>query len=130
MNKPEPFRLKRELALLGALLLAAGISYVLLNGKDAGGTAVVKLGQSVIREVPLAVDGSYSVTGADGSWLLTCVVKDGGIRVSESSCPDHLCVDMGTVSHAGETIVCLPNQVVITVRGGSSDPAGLDGVVR
>lgn len=40
-------------------------------------------------------------------------------RVSESDCPGRDCVHTGTITRAGQSIVCLPEQVVRLSGGGS-----------
>ena len=55
-------------------------------------------------------------------------IKDGEAFMKEASCPDQLCVDQNEISYDKESIICLPNKVVITV---SSDmESDLDGIVR
>lgn len=46
------------------------------------------------------------------------------IRVSNSTCPEQICVRRGYISKPGETIVCLPHKVIIeieSVNGGEED---------
>ncbi len=57
---------------------------------------------------------------------MTLHVENGTIRVLESGCPGKDCVRQGTISLDGESIVCLPSRVIISVRSDSS--SGLDGV--
>ena len=48
---------------------------------------------------------------------LTVVVEEGSIHVEDADCPDKICERMGKISKAGETIICLPNRVVIKILG-------------
>lgn len=45
------------------------------------------------------------------------VIKDGYAKVVDASCPDKLCIDQKKIKYTGETIVCLPNKVVVQVVG-------------
>ena len=38
--------------------------------------------------------------------------------MEEADCPDLLCVHQKAISKEGESIICLPNKVVVTIRGG------------
>lgn len=49
------------------------------------------------------------------------LVKDGTICVKSATCPDKLCVKQGEISFGGESVICLPNKVVIEVTGKSQD---------
>ena len=44
------------------------------------------------------------------------VIKEGVANMIEANCPDKLCVVQKEISKMGETIVCLPNKVIIEVR--------------
>ena len=52
----------------------------------------------------------------------TLVIKDGKAEIVSATCPDGICQKHYPISREGESIVCLPNRVVITVFSeGSSD---------
>ena len=46
--------------------------------------------------------------------------------MAEASCPDQLCVHQPAIRYHGQTIVCLPHRVSVTIEGGEEAP--LDGV--
>ena len=41
--------------------------------------------------------------------------------MEDASCPDQLCVHQNAIDKTGQTIVCLPNKVVVTVENGEED---------
>ena len=43
------------------------------------------------------------------------------VRVIEASCPDKIDVKQGYISRVGETIVCLPNRMVVEIKGIKKD---------
>lgn len=43
------------------------------------------------------------------------------VRVIEADCPDKIDVKQGYISKIGETIVCLPNKMVVEVKGIEED---------
>jgi hypothetical protein len=51
------------------------------------------------------------------------VIKDGRAWVEDSPCRDKVCIRMGKVSRPGEEAICLPNRVIVQMkgRGGSVD---------
>ena len=55
------------------------------------------------------------------------VISDGRVWMEEADCPDKLCMAQGKISQPGQTIICLPNRVMVTIRGGS---AQYDGVAQ
>ena len=48
-------------------------------------------------------------------------IGDEKVRVIEADCPDKIDVKQGYISRIGETIVCLPNKMVIEVKGLEED---------
>ncbi len=50
---------------------------------------------------------------------LTVVIKDGCVWVTGATCRDGTCEHTGKISRAGQSIVCLPAEVVITIVGES-----------
>ena len=56
------------------------------------------------------------------------MIKNGKADMTEANCPDLLCVHQKAISHQGETIVCLPNKIVVSVAGG--EESEIDTVVQ
>ena len=46
------------------------------------------------------------------------VIADGTARIETADCPDERCVQMGRISRSGQSIICLPHQVVVEIQGG------------
>ncbi|NLJ98991.1 MAG: NusG domain II-containing protein [Tissierellia bacterium] len=48
-------------------------------------------------------------------------IGDQKVRVIDADCPDKLDVKQGYISKSGEVIVCLPNKLVIEIKGIGDD---------
>ena len=108
---------KRDILFLTGLIAAGVLMVFLLRvSRPRGGTAVVRVSGRVYGSYALDTDQTLEITGKDGGTNLL-VIEDGGARILEASCPDHLCVRQGTVSRQGGSIVCLPNEVVVEITG-------------
>jgi len=44
-------------------------------------------------------------------------IGDEKVRIIEADCPDQLDVKQGYISKTGEVIVCLPNKLVVEIKG-------------
>lgn len=65
------------------------------------------------REIPIT-----SQTSRNGKEAVNyLVISDGSADMVRADCPDKLCVRQAAISHVGETIICLPNRVVVTITG-------------
>ncbi|MBE6553012.1 MAG: NusG domain II-containing protein [Ruminococcaceae bacterium] len=52
---------------------------------------------------------------------LRVVIADGAAYVSESNCRDGVCRNSGKISGSGETILCAPAGITLSVKGGGRD---------
>ena len=89
--------------------------------------AVVSLTKKPGTEVVVTVDGeeyaTYSLSEdrevvietEKGRNVLT--IKDGYADITDATCPDGLCERQRKINKSGETLVCLPNKVTVTVVG-------------
>lgn len=48
-------------------------------------------------------------------------IGDEKVRIIEADCPDKIDVKQGYISRIGETIVCLPNKMVVEIKGLDKD---------
>ena len=49
----------------------------------------------------------------------TITVSNGNISITQADCPDQVCVKTGQISRSRQSIVCVPNHIVITIHGKS-----------
>ena len=47
-------------------------------------------------------------------------IQDRTVRMIEADCPDQICVNHLAISRDGESIICLPNKVVIAIEAGDT----------
>lgn len=115
---------KNDILLILAALLLAGILWgVLALTKRQGGEAVVTVDGETVAILPLTEDAVYVWTAPEPeTGTNTVEVSHGRVRVTEADCPDGICERSGWIEYAGESIVCLPHKLIVTVRGGSAGP--------
>ena len=105
------------LVIAAILLLALSMVLVTFLTKEEGAVAVVEIDGVKAGEYPLDVDGTFPLNG--GTNVL--VIENGAAYLNYSNCPDHTCENTGKIRYVGQTIICLPNRLSITVTGDSSD---------
>ena len=112
---------RAELLLLVGLIVIGllPVLYLLLTMKP-GAVVRVQVDGVTALELPLSVDTEQVIQGYDGGTNLL-VISDGSVTVTEASCPDGLCLHMGPIRSAGQSIVCLPNRVVVEIVSADSD---------
>ncbi len=55
------------------------------------------------------------------SGYLIVEIKDKKVRVVKSTCPNKICIKTGWISKKGETIVCVPNHIIIKIVGNTKE---------
>lgn len=102
---------------LALLALAAVLLAWLLWPKAAGATVVLKRGGEELGRYALHRPAEVTVAGANG-FSLVLVIEEGAARVEQATCPDLICQRHAPISKAGESIICLPGQIAVTLEGG------------
>ncbi len=113
-----------------ALFLAVGviIALVLFLGQHKGATVKISVDGETIKTFPLDTDITYEIQGVNGGTNLL-VIEDNKAYIREASCPDSLCINMGKIDSAGQSIVCLPNRVVVSIEGEEGQEPLIDQIV-
>jgi len=99
-----------------AIIIGVIISLIYFTSQRAGDLVIVKLDNRIIRTYSLNVDMT-EIIEVDGQAYNTITISDGVVYVSDANCPDKLCMNMGQISSIGQSIVCLPHKLVVTVEG-------------
>ncbi|HHY83337.1 MAG TPA: NusG domain II-containing protein [Clostridiales bacterium] len=127
-----PFRIGDILVYVFILLI--------IGGSFAG---LYQMGRdSVTNQVKVEVDGvlwgiydipagdevkEIRIDAGDGKYNLMSISGE-GVSVKEANCPDQICVKFGKILRPGQTIVCLPHKVVISITGNQEGEPPLDDI--
>ena len=108
---------RNDVLLIAVLLILGGALAVFLYAtRQTGGFVSVQVDGKLLMELPLSEDARIVLGSGEHTNVL--VIENGTAQVVEASCPDQVCVNQGAVQYAGESIVCLPHKLVVTVEGG------------
>lgn len=103
--------------------VAAFLVHELIGGKGAN-CVTVKVNGELKGTYSLAEDQKIPIN--NGTNVL--VIKNGEADMLEANCPDQLCVNQKAVSLNHESLICLPNQIVVEVE--SSESSKFDAVTN
>lgn len=119
---------KKDFKLIAVILVVIIILFLIFFLiKDKGDKqALVYYEDKLVLTIDLSVkeEREYLVNGYNGDVII--VSKDGKVKVKQENSPKHLCSNQGYISESYETIVCLPNKIVINIEGKKD----IDTVVR
>lgn len=103
------------IAILLAVVSLVGLAFFIF--RDEGDTVTVTVDGAVYAEYSLAENTRLDIRTGDGdSESNVLIIKDGVAYVESATCPDGICASHKPISREGESIVCLPHRVVITVH--------------
>ena len=129
---------KADIILLIVLIVCGlAASAVLAMSHSGGDTVIIESGgkpyavYSLFEDRTIVVPGA-PVTGtgshAENSEYNIVEIRGGAVSVTEASCKNQVCVRHRGISQSGESIVCLPNRLVVRIEGGSGKGGGYDSV--
>jgi hypothetical protein len=101
--------------LIAALALGFASLGISRLARPIGSEIVVQVNGKIVARMNLSQNQQMEITGARGAMLIQ--VAQGRVRVVSSNCPEKICVKTGAIHRAGDTIVCVPNRVVIRITG-------------
>ena len=102
-----------------AIVVAIGIFFLTRPGGEAAYIEVSQNGE-IVEKLPLGTDTVFEFSGN------TFEIKDEAARMIFADCPDGYCLGHAPISKDGESIVCLPNRVILAAR--SAEKPDLDDI--
>lgn len=111
-------KLKRnDLILIITLLITAVISFFLIQSmKKVGGTVSVLRDNQEIYNLPLNQDLNIMIE-SNGQYN-ELIIQDRKVWIESANCSNQICVRHPKIRYSGETIICLPHRLVITIIDG------------
>ena len=110
------------------VVLVGGVAmFFSLRPQNAGAQVVVTVDGEEYGRYSLNEDTEVPIE-LEGVTTNLLIIKDGEADMTEADCPDKLCVHQKAISKNHETIVCLPNKVVVEITG--SEESGFDTIAK
>ncbi len=106
---------KNDWILVTVILVLAGVGFLIYTnlGRQTAGFVKVTVDDELFGMYSLEKEQEIKINDTN---LL--VIKDSQVDMIEADCPDQICVKHISISKNKETIVCLPNKVIVEIVGG------------
>jgi len=88
------------------------------TAKEAPVWVSVQTSSETVR-YPLTENNAFRIES--NGYTLRIIIDGGSVFVEQTDCPNHLCQAQGKISKTGQSIVCLPAGLIITLEGGEHD---------
>lgn len=108
---------KNDLVLIAAvLIIAAAIFITIIIYRQQNNEALyasIVVGTSEVCRIPLNQDAYKTIETEDGVNII--VVNNGECFVESADCYNQICVNSRSISNMGESIVCMPHKLAVTI---------------
>lgn len=111
---------KNDIKLIVFVLLFIALSFIFLHRpKLLANMANVYYKSELIMSIDLSINNIYEVNGDNG--IVKIEVNDNKIRVIEEISNYNICSKQGYIKNKGESIICLPNKIIIELPSDDID---------
>ena len=107
------------LVVLAVVALAVVVAVSVYGGKSGADTltCVITDHGSEVQRIDLSALTDPQLIEIDGDYHMTVRLSSDAVEVTDSSCPHQDCVHTAPIHRAGQSIVCLPGQIIISLTG-------------
>ena len=116
--------LKKGDIILAGLVIAVSLAWFALSFAGSGNGLKMEIyldGQlQVSRELSDVADGEYFTVGS-----CEIYASRDGVKFISSDCEDSLCIKRGLMSRRGDSMACVPERVVVVIKGNEKTEADI-----
>lgn len=102
---------KGDIVIIGAIASIFALSIVLLTSFSKNGSRVI-----VKQDNKVVYDQSITKNDTIDTGSNVVVIEDKVVYMKQSNCKNQICVKSDKISKKGESIVCLPNKVIVEIK--------------
>lgn len=120
---------KADFILIGIVAVIVIILLIALyaTGGNSGNRVQIEVDSQVVETLPLDTDAEKIIKTEKGE-TNTIIIKDGKVSILQADCPDKICVHHRAISRTGESIICLPHKLVVSVTNDKNTENEIDAV--
>lgn len=121
-------RLRNDIILICSVIvftLIILVAITLIN--KTGSEVIIEQNTKQVAVLDLNKDQEYNLYNGD-KICNTVIIKNGEAYMIYADCKDKICVNHNKISKNNESIICLPNKVIVTVTNSKNNE--VDGVAK
>lgn len=119
---------KYDKILIGFLLCFSAFLFVILNINNVNSQdryVSIQVNGKEIKQITLPIDHyDYKIDNKYGHNVVH--INGYSVAITESDCPDKLCMLKGKIDKPGDVIVCLPNKLVVEIKANKQNKDDID----
>lgn len=110
---------RNDWILIIVIFVIALVSYIgfhMFNSSNEETEVVITVDGEIYATLSLEEDQEFTIN--EHNYI---VIEDGVVNMIEADCPDELCVHQNPIDENGESIICLPNKVIVSIVSSSDN---------
>lgn len=107
---------KADFIVIGVVAVIVAVMLFFLYGVNtsAGDYVQIQIDGECVETLPLDENTTREIS-TEKEGLNVLVIENGSAVMTDANCPDGICTNHRAISRTGESIICLPHKVVITI---------------
>lgn len=121
--------LKNDLILIFSIIVISllSVTIILLTSKH-GNYVTIEQNGTITAVLQINKNQKYNIYNEDNEIENTILIENGQVSMIYADCPDKICEKHRAIKNNNESIICLPNKVIVTVTNGLENE--VDGVAK
>lgn len=121
--------LKNDLILIFSIIIISllSVTIILLTSKH-GNYVTIEQNGTITAVLQINKNQKYNIYNEDNEIENTILIENGQVSMIYADCPDKICEKHRAIKNNNESIICLPNKVIVTVTNGLENE--VDGVAK
>lgn len=121
--------LKNDLILIFSIIVISllSVTIILLTSKH-GNYVTIEQNGTITAVLQIDKNQKYNIYNEDNEIENTILIENGQVSMIYANCPDKICEKHKAIKNNNESIICLPNKVIVTVTNGLENE--VDGVAK
>lgn len=106
------------IALIAISLLSSGIIlYSSARNKYQSQYIEISINGDLYKSIPFSSQTEETINIKTDMGENIIKISKGYAQIVDADCPDKICIKDGAISRPGQSLVCLPNRVVVEIKG-------------
>lgn len=124
---------KADILVIFLIILTSFFIYFFTNklpkeNENSSKKVVITVDGKIFKEVSLNKDIDIEINSQYGNNVVH--IENGEVQMFESDCKDKICMKMGKISLNGDSIICLPNRLMVKIVDDAPDDESLDMIIK
>lgn len=126
---------KADILVIILIVIASFLIYFFTNklpkeGANISKKVVITVDGKIYKEVPLTKNTDEKIDINTVYGKNEVIIEKGEVHMHKSNCQDKICMKMGKISIPGDSIICLPNRVMVKIVADKKSHDSLDLIIK